>query len=498
MFFPPDLVKTCFRELVLFCRFPKSHKEVLQFDIMARSLNSDSVHFEQGKKKGEDLYYQTLLNAHLAPVVFVQRMTQALSHFRKASAHVSNKKQEASIAKLMGTLQYHCGKVLNESYLVNVRTLPKSDHESDRLLIDYYLNEAMIEFERALKCRPVKSSQWRDEIDEDMKNCAHLLFQFHYVHPQLSEQSFSAKTGRLEVLCHRSLGYYRGIFFIALAMMVCEEAEKLQRVGDFRNAAQLLRSNQARIEEARKVQEYSDIEELQLKTDKLLNVVESMKAKQQGDDLWSAKKSSPSKELSKQIVLEDSEELPHYILEAVDWYKTAIDFARLGQSLEDEAKAHVQIGIIYEEKVKDKSRKHYEIAANLAMRIGDCGNKKWYRLCLEGIKNLDWVQQWIENRDREVIRTAIRQQLAAQLIELKEAASRAVEELLELIYNKYPPKSPDVEKPEGTNLKVKIKRALLHYHPDKQHVHISGLHWMVFAEEITVLLNEQYTRLFKT
>lgn len=46
---------------------------------------------------------------------------------------------------------------------------------------------------------------------------------------------------------------------------------------------------------------------------------------------------------------------------------STINSARLGQSLENEAKAHVQLGRLYEGNFQDKSRKNYEMAANLAV-----------------------------------------------------------------------------------------------------------------------------------
>lgn len=463
---------------------------------MDHGSDSDAF-FEYWKTKGDGVYFQTLLGDHLPSVVYVQRMTQALSHYLKAFGYVSNMEQEATITKLMGKLQYNCGERLYKNHLINVRTLPQSDHEDDRLLIDYYLKEAMIEFERAWKCWHAKSSNWRHILEEDQRSCACLLLQLHYHHYQESEQSFPAQIGRLEVLCQRTKGYYRGIFYLWLAKLVFQKAQELQVTGDFRNAAQLLCGNQLRIEEARKVLQPSDIEELQLNSDKLLNVIQSVEAKQKGDALWIVKETPLSEELSKRIVSKNTDEQTFYILEAADWYKTAINFARLGQSLENEAKVHVQLGRLYEGNVQDKSRKHYEMAANIAAQIGTDGNDEWYRLCSEGLTRFYWMEQWKENKDRDGLRTIIRHQLVHQLTELEHAARQPIEDMLEIIYRKYPPKSPGAEKPEGSNLKVKLKRALLHYHPDKQNVDGFGLHWMVLAEEITILLNRQFARLFK-
>jgi len=77
------------------------------------------------------------------------------------------------------------------------------------------------------------------------------------------------------------------------------------------------------------------------------------------------------------------------------------------------------------------------------------------------------------------------------LEELKTTSKRGSQALLDLIYVKHPPKRG--EKSADSNMKTKLKLALLHYHPDKQDVEVHGLKWMVLAEEITSLLTHHYT-----
>lgn len=75
--------------------------------------------------------------------------------------------------------------------------------------------------------------------------------------------------------------------------------------------------------------------------------------------------------------------------------------------------------------------------------------------------------------------------------ELKKKSNRGSQALLDHIYLKHQPKRG--EKSGDSNMKTKLKLALLHYHPDKQDVEVHGLKWMVLAEEITTLLTHHYT-----
>lgn len=82
-------------------------------------------------------------------MVYVERMTQALSCYHKASNHAARANQKAYIAGNLAVTQFKCGKRLYENYAISVRTLPKNSYQDARLLIDYYLKESMTEFERA-------------------------------------------------------------------------------------------------------------------------------------------------------------------------------------------------------------------------------------------------------------------------------------------------------------------------------------------------------------
>ncbi len=80
------------------------------------------------------------------------------------------------------------------------------------------------------------------------------------------------------------------------------------------------------------------------------------------------------------------------------------------------------------------------------------------------------------------------------LDELKKASNKSPEDLLNLIYAKHPPKRGQKQS-DSCEMKKKLKKALLHYHPDKQDVDADGLKWIVLSEEITVALTHHFERL---
>lgn len=90
-----------------------------------------------------------------------------------------------------------------------------------------------------------------------------------------------------------------------------------------------------------------------------------MKAMKKGDYWTSIKVSVEDILEGKQRKTEDFEELADYGL-VWDGYQ----LGSLVQFAEMEAKAqHVQLGVLYESKMKEKSMKHYQIAAKIAKKL---------------------------------------------------------------------------------------------------------------------------------
>ncbi len=447
--------------------------------------------FEAWKGKEDEIVDQTLLDDHLDSGDYnVRRTSLAFSHYAKAFTYVCEN-QETSIARRLAVLHYMRGKELHSHYNNTLTSESDRKLDNDRSLIDYHLTQAMIQFQRAWNYGAAECQEWREDLEAEWLSCANLIWIHHCNHHENSEQSFSARIRRLEVLCKRTEGYYSGFFYYWLAKKVLKKATKLQTEGNYRQSTQLIRDNQLHIEEAKMTSNPCYIQELETKSEELLNVADSWDALQKGDACWKSPFISLDESLSKRIETEEPKDLANF-LEAVDWYKTAISLARLGKSPESEAKAQVQLGRLYETTERGKSFEHYEMAQKLAIQINATESEEWYRLCLRGLRRHEKHRQWEANKDRERLRVPIRKELSVHLVELKHFDLRPAQQLLDLIYSKYPPKSPGLRKPEDTSMRIKLKKALLHYHPDKQDVDRFGLHWMVLAEEITVLLTRKF------
>ena len=94
---------------------------------------------------------------------------------------------------------------------------------------------------------------------------------------------------------------------------------------------------------------------------------------------------------------------------------------------------------------------------------------------------------------REPILNTLKPELKA----LKEAASQNWQALIKHCYSKHPPKANDLPFTidpamllSAENGKSVLKKAILHYHPDKNSTH--GTQWQVLCEEIVKLINNKY------
>jgi len=133
------------------------------------------------------------------------------------------------------------------------------------------------------------------------------------------------------------------------------------------------------------------------------------------------------------------------------------------------------------------------IDLEFTMRPKILTHRQWYKEALAALERYQREDLRNEAKEREEIRAPIRAEMKELLDELKKVSSKSTTELLDLIYDKHPPKRG--EKSDNPDLKQKLKQALLHYHPDKQDLESHGLKWMVLTEEITVLLTHHYSRI---
>ena len=91
-------------------------------------------------------------------------------------------------------------------------------------------------------------------------------------------------------------------------------------------------------------------------------------------------------------------------------------------------------------------------------------------------------------------REPILQRLKTKIDKLSEAANESAESFLKFVFDEFPhPKLkrkliPKLDTKE--NVKQSLKKAILHYHPDKNEVH--GEDWKVLCDEICKHLSRKY------
>jgi len=171
----------------------------------------------------------------------------------------------------------------------------------------------------------------------------------------------------------------------------------------------------------------------------------------------------------------------------IDTYREAINLIR-GKELEYEGIALVKIAEIFKDcfKNNDKAKFYYRAALNLGIAIGAALTKEWYSNAHQMVQKyqLEAAKEETEKsrRDKQTILDKIKPQLDA----IKSRMSNP-EDLVSYIYQNHPPKSGQLTK--STTPKEMLKKAIVHYHPDK---YGGDKDMKVFVEEIVKILNEIY------
>lgn len=228
----------------------------------------------------------------------------------------------------------------------------------------------------------------------------------------------------------------------------------------------LLNRNRLSIEEAKRnfshPEEATELDESTCIHFNQLSVGDSAKARQNGDHL------------RKGATCQGEEVQMELTCDAIDCYLQLIVLSR-GKDPESEAMAHSQLGRLFElMMLNEKSREHYKFTIQLAMAMHPKMDK------------FQQKQEWDERKEKQAILAPIRIELKKVLDELRKASKQSAQDLLNLIYAKYPPKRGT--KSTDPTIRARYKMALLHYHPDKQDPEEHGLKWIVLSEEITVLV----------
>jgi hypothetical protein len=174
-----------------------------------------------------------------------------------------------------------------------------------------------------------------------------------------------------------------------------------------------------------------DVTDLEESTSIHLSIAESAMARERGELAWKS-------------AIQDNEHLQmELVWDAVDHYNQAIILTR-EKCLESEAMAHSQLGELYETLiVADKSKEHYKAAVDLvhALQPRNFNDHKWYKKCLSGLKKYQDQLKWKEQKEQEILRAPIKEELKDVLDELKAASAKSADDFLKLIYAKHPPKN---------------------------------------------------------
>lgn len=442
--------------------------------------------FDSFKNLGNQIFQKTYQDLTLSPVLYKERICQALQYYNKASNLARNAKEKSSILKNIAASQFRIGEKCYNCYqqlTKSTRQSRNSKSSSSTLITEsqYFLEESLKNFMEAIEIgKSIQEPAWIVQMTEKQHQCAELLWnsiisQDHVKWPVLC--------GQLHQLCLKLTGPIRAKLFLKLGRLTFQKAVKQQENGRMIQSLQLLHDNYQNIEEAKRLENQLDeVIELEESNYTHLCIGNSTMARQRGDKLWTE---ATCQEENIQMEL---------VWDAVDCYVQSIVCSR-EKSLEYEAIAHSHLGRLYELLiVNEKSHEHYKRTVDLvvAMAPKNFNEHSWYKQALAGLHKFQEQQKWSENKEREKIRAPFRAELKDVLDELKKASGKSAQELIDLIYSKHPPKRG--EKPSDGGIKAKLKIALLHYHPDKQDLETNGLKWIILSEEITILLNHHFER----
>ena len=435
--------------------------------------------FDSFKELGNQLFLKTSQNENLSPVIYQQRMCEALQFYNKAGNFATSAQQVSSIRKNVAFTQLRIAEKLNPAYFRQV--LRRSTTNQMRKDLQFFLEEALKNFEEAMKIGlGVQSPAWTAQVRERKHQCAHLLWNFLL---KLHDgNDFSVLCGRLHQVFGNLIGSVRAELFLQLGRLTFNKAVEYQEDGKVVESLQLLHDNYLNIEEAKKLDaQLNEAGELEDSNIMHLCIGDSSLARQKGDKLW------------EEATCENENIQMELVGDTVDCYVQSIVLSRRGKCLENEAMAHSQLGRLYELLVMNvKSNEHYKLTVDLvvAMEPRNFNSHSWYKQALAGLNKFQREQHLKKTKERELQRAPIRAELKDELDELKKASSKSPQNLLDLLYSKHPPKRG--EKSADSQMKTKLKMALLHFHPDKQDVEVHGLKWVVLTEEITILLTYHF------
>ncbi len=191
----------------------------------------------------------------------------------------------------------------------------------------------------------------------------------------------------------------------------------------------------------------------------------------------------------------------------IDLYRESIVKTR-DKDIELEAEVLSKLGLVYSRilKMNDRAKTCYYACFNLAesMKPKVFTHHSWYIRCCSAIKEYQKEVIDQENQKEETERKKVEKEIEDDLKELKKQADKEDRiSFINFVYEKYPPKL-DEKKFKKPNLKTEspideikkvYKKALIHFHPDKNSGAKYGYAWHFIAVEIAKYLGHFYERL---
>lgn len=427
------------------------------------------------KDKANQLFKDTHASEGLSLTIYKHRMCQAISLYNRALWSATTSKDRASIWKNMATVQFRIGERMQ-------RSLSATNRATEEKELIYFLQESLKNAEGALvEGSAAHGETWTCQLRDRRRDCATLLWEC-LVDARHEDVNFQALRGRLHEFCWKFEGQLRAEYFLKYGQLTFHKALSYQENGQFKESMQLLHDNNLAIEEAKKSSEFIDeAEELEEDNYVHLCIGDSAMARERGEALW------------KSAIRDDEDINMELVWDSIDSYTYSIICSR-DKCIEGEAMSHSRLGQLYGSiHMREKSREHFRAVIELesTLRPRSLTHRDWYKVARDGLNKYQQEDLWKENMEKEKIRAPVRAELKDILDELKRVSARSASELIDLIYEKHPPKNGT--KSDSPKMKTKLKQALLHYHPDKQDIETHGLKWIVLAEEITVLLTHHFS-----
>eukprot|EP00043_Microstomoeca_roanoka_P024019 m.260158 g.260158 ORF g.260158 m.260158 type:complete len:447 (+) comp38501_c0_seq1:43-1383(+) len=172
------------------------------------------------------------------------------------------------------------------------------------------------------------------------------------------------------------------------------------------------------------------------------------------------------------------------------------------KDLETEAEAFALLGEVYAKVLRqeERAKTFYQQSIKLALSMSPkhFGMVEWFKKASEFVRE--------KNAERDRLEVAWKEPFLRELeAELKELTNRAnaakdgtssVEDFLKFVYEKYPPKrdSFTLEIPVANHEKQRLKKSLIHYHPDTPANCVAQDKWYVACEQISKLLSSLYEK----